>query len=679
MKVLLSWLKELVDVPVEPAKLAADLTLAGLAVDAVEGRGTDTVLDLDITTNRVDCMNVYGVAREVSVLYRVPLRAPDTTFSEPGPPASAALAATIEAPDLCPRFCARVFDVTMGPSPAWVRDRLEAVGVRSINNVVDVTNYVMMEMGQPTHAFDLALIPEGRLVVRWARDGETLRTLDGVDRALTRSIGVVAGPGTALGLAGIMGGASSEVSEATRTIALEAAYWQPLAIRRSARALGMHTEASHRFERGADPEAPAIATARIAHLLAAIGAGAARRGLVDVRPRDAERRSTRLRPDRLRVVLGAAVSEEDWRRTLGGLGFGVGAGNGDGVELTIPSWRGDVSREIDVVEEIARHQGLDKIASTLPAAGIPGGLKSWQRRQRALSETLSGAGLSEVVHYAFVSEAEAATAPGPRVALENPLSEEQAVLRNSLVVPGLLAALRSNLRQGRRDVGLFEIGRVFLPGEGAPAEELRLGILMAGAARKSHWSEKARPADFFDVKGLLEHALRRLGTGALEWRPDAATPFLHPGRAAAVGREGETLGYVGVVHPDVAAAFELRDGAVVAELRIDVLLREEPKPVRVRPLPRFPSAARDLSVLCDARVTAADLETLAARSAGPLLRSIVVADRYEGPPVPAGKVSLMLGLVFQDPDRTLGSEEVQEAVSRVIQQLRATGAEIRGE
>ena len=441
----------------------------------------------------------------------------------------------------------------------------------------------------------------------------------------------------------------------------------------------MHTEASHRFERGADPEAPAIATARIAHLLTAIGAGTARAGLVEVRPRDAERRSTRLRPERLGVVLGAAIPEEGWRRILGGLGFGVAAGGGESLALTIPSWRGDVGREIDVVEEIARHHGLHKIASTLPAAGIPGGLKGWQRRERALAATLAGAGLAEVVHYSFVSEAEAGAVPDSRVPLENPLSEEQAVLRSSLVVPGLLGALRSNLRQGRRDVGLFEIGRVFLPGEGAPVEELRLGIVVAGAARKVHWSEKARPADFFDAKGLVEHALRDLGAAGLEWRPDSSTPFLHPGRAAAVTRDGEALGYVGAVHPDVAAAFELRDGAVVAELRIARLLREEPKRVRFRPLPRFPLAARDLSVLCDASVTAADLEAQAARSAGPLLRSVVVADRYEGPPVPAGKVSLMLGIVFQHPERTLESEEVQEALGRVIEGLRATGAEIRGE
>jgi len=537
---------------------------------------------------------------------------------------------------------------------------------------------VMMELGQPTHAFDLARLPQGGLVVRWAREGERIETLDGTERTLGRNVGVVAGPEEALALAGIMGGASSEVSGGTRAIALEAAYWQPLAIRRAARALGMHTEASHRFERGADPEAPVLATARIAHLLAAMGAGHARPGLVDVRPQAAETRATRLRPDRLRVVLGAPVPEDEWRRILTDLGFGVGKGDGDGVALTIPSWRGDVSREVDVVEEVARHRGLDKIPSSIPAARIPAGLMAWQRRERALAETLVGAGLSEVVHYAFVYEAEAGASPGPRVSLENPLSEEQAVLRSSLVVPGLLGALRSNVRHGRRDVRVFEIGRVFSPGETFPAEERRLGILLAGAARDPHWSEKPRPVDFFDVKGLVERALRRLGAPAIEWRREVV-PWLHPGRAAALIVGGEALGHVGSVHPDVATLFGLRDEAVVAEVRIDALLLNEPAAVRFRPLPRFPPVARDVSVLCDATVTAAELEAQAARTAGPLLRSTVVADRYEGPPVPPGKVSLMLGLVFQHPERTLEGEEVQEAVGRVIEALRASGAEIRGE
>jgi phenylalanyl-tRNA synthetase beta chain len=679
MKVLLSWLKEFVDIAVDPRRLADDLTLVGLAVDAVEPVGGDTLLDLDITTNRVDCMNVYGVAREVSVLYRLPLRLMDLSFVESGPPAAEGLDVAVEATDLCPRFCARVLDVRMGAAPSWMRDRLEAVGVRSINNIVDVTNYVMMEMGQPSHAFDVARIPGGRLRVRWAKEGESLVTLDGALRKLGGRVGVVAGPESPLALAGIMGGASSEVSSATRAVALEAAYWDPLAIRRAAKALGMHTEASHRFERGADPDAPGTATARISHLLQKIDAGSTRPGLIDRRVATTGPLEARLRASRVSVVLGDVVAETESRRILEGLGFAVGASEGEGVAVTIPSWRGDVSREIDLIEEVGRYHGLDRIPSTIPSTGVVGGLRPWQVRERATRQALVAAGLTEVVHYAFVSETEAAPAPGARVALANPLSEEQAVLRNSLVMPGLLGALRANLRQGRRDVALFEIGRVFTPGETMPLEERRLGFLLSGALRPAHWSERPRAADFFDVKGIAESVLARLGAADATWTARGAPAFLQQGKAAAALRGDNVVGYVGAVRPDVAAAFESKDEVLVGELLLDDLLAELPAPERFRALDRFPPVSRDLSVLCDAGLSAAALLDAIRGAAGELLRSVTIIDRYDRPPVPEGHVSLTVTLLFQSQERTLTGEEVQEAVERVVRDLRGRRAEIRGE
>src|SRR5262245_5333657 len=323
MKLPVSWLREYVDVMVEPRRLGEDLTMAGLALEGLETDGKDAVLDLDVTTNRVDAMNVYGLAREVSVIYGLPLKPLDLSFTEKGTPASAVFDVAIEAADLCPRFCGRVLDVRMAPSPAWLRDRLEQMGVRPISNVVDLTNYVMLEMGQPSRAFELAQVAQGRLNVRWAREGERLRTLDGVERPLHPKVGVVAGVDGPLALAGIMGGASSEVSEDTRTVALEAAFWEPLAIRRASRWLGMHTEASHRFERGADPEGTTVATARIAHLLEKIGSGTTRPGLVDRVAAPRPRRSVTLRPSRVRAVLGVHVPAERSKAILGGLGFAV--------------------------------------------------------------------------------------------------------------------------------------------------------------------------------------------------------------------------------------------------------------------------------------------------------------------------------------------------------------------
>ena len=394
MKIPLSWLREYVPVEAEPQALAEALTAAGLAVDAIETVGDDTVLELDITTNRVDCMNVYGVAREVAALYGLALRPLDTTVAEAGPPAAEALDVAIEAPDLCGRFCARLLDVKVGPSPAWLRDRLELVGIRSISNLVDLTNYVMVEMGQPSHAFDLARVPGGKLVVRWSREGERLVTLDGSERALPLRVGVIAGAGgePALALAGIMGGASSEISDATRVVALEAAWWEPLAVRRGARALGMHTEASHRFERGADIAAGPAALARLAHLAARIGAGTVRPGLVERTGREHPARTVRHRAARVSALLGVEVPRLQQMRTLESLGFLV-SGSGPETTVLVPTWRLDVSREADLAEEVGRHFGLQRIEPALPPATRPGRLRPSLRRERRIREVLTGAGL----------------------------------------------------------------------------------------------------------------------------------------------------------------------------------------------------------------------------------------------------------------------------------------------
>jgi phenylalanyl-tRNA synthetase beta chain len=677
MRIPLSWLRDFVDVPVEAPRLGEDLTLAGLELGAIEGEGPDAILDFDITTNRVDCMNVYGVAREVSVLYDAPLRPLDLDFTEAGAPASRALAVDVEASDLCPRFCARVMDVDLGPSPAWLRDRLESVGVRSINNVVDLTNYVMMEMGHPCHAFDLDRIPESRLVVRWGQVGERLTTLDEEERQLTPRIGLVASPRGPLALAGIMGGASSEVSDATTTLALEAAYWEPLAIRRGARALGMHTEASHRFERGADPEGPVTATARFAHLLQKIGGGQTRPGLIDSSTVPRPRRSVVLRADRVRLVLGTDVPEEQAERTLRGLGFGAGPREGDGKRYEVPSWRGDVTREEDLIEEVARHHGLDKIPSTLPPSRRLTGLKPAQVRERAVREVLVGAGLCEVINYGFVSPTGQDQEGAAQVHLENPLAQDQGALRTSLVRPGLLSCLQRNLRQGRRDVRLFELGRVFTPASGLPVEGRRLGLLLAGPARPAHWADEKRGVDLFDAKGILEAVAQKLGA-VFELTAEGIPAWLQPGKAAVVQSRGKPIGHVGSLHPDVAGTWELRDETVVAEVALDELLVAQEGAVRFRPLPRFPAVSRDLSILCDATLSAASVEARIRSSSGELLRTVSVVDRYHRPPVPPGKVSLTVTLCFQDPERTLTGERVRESMERVIQALQETGAEIRG-
>lgn len=679
MKVPLGWLKEFVDIGVEPGRLAEELTLAGLAVDAVERVGTETVLDFDITTNRVDCMNVYGVAREAAVLYRLPLRQPELTFPEEGEPAERALSVEIEAPDLCPRFCARVLDVRIAPSPGWLRERLELVGVRPINNVVDLTNYAMLELGHPSHAFDLARIPEGRLVVRWARGGEALTTLDGVARTLNARTGVVAGPQAPLALAGVMGGASSEVSDETRSVALEAAYWEPLAIRRAAKALGLHTEASHRFERGADPEGALLATARIAHLLHRIGAGRIRPGLIDRYVAPVPRRTVAYRHAKAEALLGAPVPPDEVPRILTGLGFQLSGWDGRSGVALVPTWRGDVAREVDVIEEVARHHGVSRIPSTIPPSREVEGLRAWQQREREVRRLLAGAGLVEVIQHVFVADEPGHAPQQARVALENPLSEEQGMLRNALVWPGLLGSLEANLRLGRRDVRIFELGRVFLPGDARPTEEKRLGMLLSGAAGPHHWADKDRPADFYDAKGLLEAIWERLGAEGLEFTSEDVPALVHPERGASVRWRGAVIGCAGALHPDLVRARELRDAPIVAEIGLDGLLAEQPPAERFVPLPRYPAVARDLSILCDRATSYRVLESRIRQAVGEQLAGMTVVDRYDRPPVPEGKVSLTVSLRFLDTSRTLTGQEVQASMARIVLALREAGAEIRGE
>lgn len=681
MKLPLSWLREYVPFEAEPLRLAEDLTAAGLAVDAVETVGGDTVLELDITTNRVDCMNVYGVAREVAALYGLPLRPPDTSVREAGAPASEALGVDIEAPDLCGRFCARVLDVKVGPSPAWLRDRLELVGIRSINNLVDLTNYVMMETGQPSHAFDMGRVPGGRLVVRWSREGERLTTLDGVARTLPSRVGVIAGQGgePALALAGIMGGASSEIGDDTRVVAIEAAWWEPLAVRRAARALGMHTEASHRFERGADIGAGPGAIDRLAHLLAKIGAGTVRPGLVERKGQDRPARMVRLRPARVSALLGVEVPRLQQMRTLESLGFIV-SGSSPEAAVHVPSWRLDVSREADLAEEVGRHFGLHRVPAALPPATREGRLRPSQRRERRVRDVLTGVGLTEVINYAFVAGGQVDAPPEGRTRLANPLTEEQDTLRTSIVMPGLVDTLRANLRVGRRDVAVFELGRVFVRTEGAPREERRLGVLLSGSTSPHHWSMKSRPFDLFDLKGVIELLFARLGQLVPQIDRESAPPgFLHPGRAVCLRRDGQGMGYAGALHPDVRAAWELKDETVVLEIGLDGVLEAAPAVARFSALDRFPAVERDLSILCDEATPAAEIDARVRAAAGQGLRSVSLLDRYTGNQVPPGKVSLTVSLRFQDPERTLTSEEVQEAVDGVVRELRTAGLEIRGE
>jgi phenylalanyl-tRNA synthetase beta chain len=476
-----------------------------------------------------------------------------------------------------------------------------------------------------------------------------------------------------------MGGAASEVSDDTRSVALEAAYWEPLAIRRSAKLLGMHTEASHRFERGADPEGAPLATARIAHLLHRIEAGRVRPGLIDRHVAPLARRTVAYRHARTEALLGASVPADDVPRILTGLGFELEGWDGGRAAARVPTWRGDVAREVDLVEEVARHHGVGRVPSTIPPSGEAEGLRLWQQRERTLRRLLVGAGLVELILHVLVADAPGPAGSPDRVALANPLSEEQGALRNALVWPGLLDALTANLRVGRRDVRIFELGRVFLPQADRPSEPKRLGMLHSGAAAPHDWAQKPRLADFYDIKGLIEAVWAALGADGLEFTSEDLPALVHPGKGASVRWRGRVVGYAGALHPDLARARELRDEALIAEVAVDELLAEKPPAERFAALARHPAVARDLSILCDRALAYRELEASIRSAAGPLLAGLSVVDRYDGAPIPEDRVSLTVALRFQDPGRTLTGQEVQESMARVAHALREGGAEIRGE
>lgn len=692
MKVPISWLREYVDVAVAAEQLGHDLTKVGLELGGVADHGADVVLDFEVTTNRVDCMNVIGLAREASVRYGTPLRLPATDVVESGAPAGDVLSVGIDAPDLCPFFAARVLEVRIGPSPDWLVARLEAVGVRSINNVVDLTNFVMLETGQPSHAFDLERLPAPGLRARWAQAGEKLATLDGVERALTPRNGVVAAAdGTALALAGVMGGAASEVHDGTRLVALEAAYWDPLATRRSAKAQGLHTEASHRFERGADPAATLFALDRIAHLVVRLGIGSVRPGVLTAGAMPAPRHVA-YRPARTNRIVGGEVPEAEQRRVLAGLGFVV-AGAGEAWDVAVPTWRGDVAAEIDVVEEVARHHGVDNVRATIPPAARPGRLREEARAARRVRELLSGAGLSEAISLSMLADAAQRDVAAARVRLANPLSEAGDALRASVAFPGLVQALQHNQRQGRREVRLFELGSAYLPAvdpAARPREVRRVAVLLSGPDPQAHWSGRRGGADFAELKGVVEGLVAGLGVAQLEWNatgsgarsssaptPPGTPSFLHPGQGARLRLGDVEVGWAGGLHPDVAAGYDLRDPVFLAELDLAPLLAPRAA-VRFTALARFPAVARDLSVLCPPGLSAAAVESIIRQVAGTSLRHVAFVDRYAGPQVPAGHVSLTLSLRFSEPDRTMVGEEVQRAVEAAVRALTAVGAEIRG-
>jgi phenylalanyl-tRNA synthetase beta chain len=694
MKVIYNLLKEFVEVTTPAAELRSRLSLAGIAIDSVEETTAGPVLDAEITANRPDCLGHYGIAREVAAIYRVPVKPLQPKLKESGEKAADATRVDIEAPDLCGRFTARVLrGVKVQPSPEWLRQRLEAIGQKSINNVVDVTNYVMFELGQPMHAYDMDKLAEKRIVVRRARPGEKIRTLDGAERTLTKEMCVIADSARALGIGGVMGGADSEIGFSSRNILLEAAWFDPVSVRRTSKALGLRTEASYRFERGADPEMAEMASRRAAELIQQLGGGEILAGVVDAYPRRTAPVPIELSRRELLRVMGADIPDRDIEEILYALGFQPSRRNGtsaavgslDAVwQCQQPSWRQDVTRGIDLIEEVARHYGYEKFPPRLPPAKQPAHRLPYAEALDRLRERVIALGYREIVAIPLVDarrdEIFRAEGVAPAV-IGNPLAEDASVMRSNGVV-SVIGALEWNLNHGQRDLRLFEIGKAYALRDGEPTEVPVLTLGATGLARGKTIYEDAREFGFADLKGDLD-SIGELA-GALRWRL-GGPKWLAGGRSAQIsaGQVGENiaLGVAGQLSRRIADQLKLRQEIFVAELALEPLLagieRASAAP-RFAPIPRFPAVERDFSLVLTDGVTFAQLAD-AIRTLGIVeLRNIEAADLFRGGQIPAGKYSLMIRVVFQSGDTTLTEAQVAEFSSRIVTALETKlGASLR--
>jgi phenylalanyl-tRNA synthetase beta chain len=693
MKLLYNWLKEFVDATASPADLRARLSLSGTAIDSVEESAAGPVLDAEITANRPDCLGHYGMAREVAAIYRLALKPVNPQLKESAEKISSATRVEIECPELCGRFTARVLrGVKVQPSPDWLRQRLEAIGQNSINNVVDVTNYVMFELGQPLHAYDFDKLSEKRIVVRRARPGEKLRTLDGVERTLAKDMCVIADARRALGIGGVMGGVESEIGFSSRNLLIEAAWFDPISVRRGSKALGLRTEASYRFERGADPEMAEVASRRAAELIQKLAGGEILAGVVDVYPgREPERKIEFTRKELLRVM-GADVPDRDIEEMLGALGFHpvrVDANRGSAGSLVAawecrqPSWRRDVTRGIDLVEEVARHYGYDKFPPRLPPAKLPAHRLPHAEAQDRLIERIVALGYQEVVEIPLVNkERDAIFRPADRApaVIGNPLAEDASIMRSTGIV-SMLNALEWNLNHGQRNLRLFEIGKAYELKNGEPVETSVLTLGATGLAREKDIYEAAREFSFADLKGDLD----RIGELADGFTWQAGGPnWLAGARAAQISlaRDGaKALGLGGQLARRVADQLKLRQDVYVAELQLEPLLTgiEAARAAsHFAPIPRFPAVERDFSFVLDDKVTFAQVADTIRALAIPELVSVEAADLFRGGHIPAGKFSLMIRVTFVSAQATLTDAQLADFSSRIVSALeKRLGAALR--
>jgi phenylalanyl-tRNA synthetase beta chain len=673
MKASVKWLREFVAFSLPPSELANALTMAGLEVENIEHEKNDAILEISVTPNRPDCLSIIGIAREIAAIFKLDFthRAASVPREEgPGPPIE------IQNSALCPRYASRIiYSVQVQPSPEWIRERLESHGVRPVNNIVDITNYVLLEMGHPLHAFDLEKISGNRIAVKIAGTQNTFVTLDSEKRTLKRDMLMIWDAEKPVAIAGVMGGLHTEVTDSTKNILLESAQFSPQSIRRTSRAFVLNTEASYRFERGTDINNVTAALDRVAHLIVENAGGKITR-MTDIHP-------TPFKPQPLTVPLKkiyAVIGTELETSQIQGILTRIGIKNtikGEGIAVTSPSFRQDLQMDVDIIEEIARLYGYNNIPSTLPKIALQSLTenKRWVLTKK-VKETMVRSGYAEAINYSFINTLDLDRLNIPTedtrrklIKIRNPLKKEDESLRTTLI-PALLENARLNISRGEKSLRLFELAGVFFAtGKRLPEEVLTLSALHLKNGKTSFWQEKHD--SFYDLKGVLENLLKEFRIKDYSFTANSTShePYLHPGKSSLIKAHDKTVGSLGTLHPEVAEAFEVAHDVIIFEINLEAFFAMIPSDITFRPLPRYPYIERDIAIIVDEDVSVHNAEKVLSKVKAEIVESYELFDIYTGKPIPQGKKSLAFSIRYRAGDRTLTDEEVNVVHSHIIDRL----------
>jgi phenylalanyl-tRNA synthetase beta chain len=677
MNFSLNWIRDYLDINLSPQEIADALSDIGLLVESITRRGGDYLLDIEIHSNRPDWMNVLGICRELSAITGTKLQQPPLNHDEISDKTADFISVEILDPELCPRYCAKLIrNVKVGPSPQWLSEKLSIIGLHPINNIVDVTNFVLWEIGHPLHAFDYKDIAERKIIVRKGRKGEKLTTIDEVERGLDESVLVIADAHKPIAIGGVMGGINSHITDQTRDVLLEAAYFNPISIRRTAKKYNLDTDASHRFERGCDPEAPLRAIDRTCHLLENISGGQACQGVVDVYPLRIPRKSISFRISRAEKLLGIELTNEKVEETFIKLGFSIKNINKRIYEVSIPSFRVDIAEEIDLIEEIARFYGYHNIPSAFPAFKEVEIKDSDKIKIRAfIRSILCDSGYTEAVNYSFVEGHDNSLFDERNkkdlIQLKNPIADNMSFMRTSLL-PGLMNNIVNNLNYGISDIRLFEIGKCFYPSssESLPIEREALGIVATGYRGEKLWKDDYRQVDFFDLKGVIELLFKRLKCENIKFE-NKTIKYLHPGQSASIIFDEKEIGSIGLLHPEIAEHFHINNVIYTAHIFIDKLLKRKLVKAEYKEPLKYPGVRRDISFIVDELLPFSKIKNLIDTLSEEIIFDVNITDTYKGGHLPEGKKSLSISIYYQSPERTLKAEEVAQVHEKIINLLKS--------